>query len=66
LWMPAKFIASWVSPWLALLQATALGHIAAIEDDAVDIRIFEEIGGDGLEVATDAIGQLEAPFNRAG
>jgi hypothetical protein len=46
-----------------VFERFALGHIAAIEDDAVYVRVFEEIGGDGLEVATNAIRQLEAPLH---
>ena len=42
-----------------LLERLALGHITAVEHDAVYVRIVEEIGRDGLEVAADAVGQLE-------
>ncbi len=49
-----------------LFERLALAHIAAVEHDAVHVRIVQEIGRDRFQVAADAVGQLEAPFDGAG
>ena len=38
-----------------LLRLLALGGVAGVEDDAADVAVVEEVGGDGLDVAPVAM-----------
>ena len=49
-----------------LFECLALGDVTTVEHDPLDVGVIEEIGRDRFQVATDAVGQLEAPLHWTG